>query len=94
MNNAYSNASSYSLEAMIERDRDRAIAAEVDRLGPMPYDEILSERDTVSVTFAQIAGGPMPYHRDTHFTIDLSALLETIAEANVQRIADMNQGAE
>jgi hypothetical protein len=78
----------------IERDHERAVAAEVKRLESITGREQLDERDTVSVTFAQIAGGPMPYHRDTHFTIDLSALLETIAEANVQRIAAMNQEAE
>lgn len=78
----------------IERDHERAVATEVQRLESLTGREQLDERDTVSVTFAQIAGGPMPLHRDTRFTIDLSALRETIAEANVQRIADENREAE
>ena len=93
MNNAYSNASSYSLEAMIERDRDHAIAAEVERLMPM-FAELLKECDIARVTFSDISGGPMPQHAYQPFNIDLAALIETIAVANVEAVAAMNREAE
>ena len=82
-----------SHHAIIERDRDRAIAAEVARLMPMTIDDLLKERDIAMVTFSDIVGGPMPQHAYQPFNIDLAALIETIAEANVQRIADMNRDA-
>ena len=75
-------------------DRERAIAAEVQRLESLTVRELLAETDVVTVTWTEVVGGAMPDHGARPFALDLGALFEALADRNVQRIDDENLEAD
>ena len=90
----YRGYSRDQIDSIINRDRERAITAEVLRLEGLTVRELLDETDVVRVTFAEVVGGAFPDHGDRAFALDLGALFEALADRNVQRIADENREAE
>ena len=93
MLHSYRGYSRDQIDAMIDRDRERAMAAEVQRLESLTVRELLAETDVVTVTWTEVVGGAFPDHGDRAFALDLGAVFEALADRNVQRIADENREA-
>ena len=92
-NDAYRGYSRDQLIEIIERDRERAIAAEVQRLESLTVRELLAETDVVRVTFTEVVGGPLPDHGARPFALDLGALFEALADRNVSAAAELHREA-